>query len=71
MKTLIANINHAICNNETVTIGGGTFEAHELYKIIQLYNAAQLAKDALLFDYGGEPLPSLEKEALDALRGVL
>jgi hypothetical protein len=66
MKTLLANINKAIRDNETVTIGGGTFEAHELYKIIQLYNAAQLAEDALLL-----PLPSLEKEALDALRGVL
>lgn len=71
MKTLLANINHAIRNNETVFIGGGTFEAQELYKIIQLYTAAELAKEALLFDYGGEPLPSLEKEALTALIVVL
>jgi hypothetical protein len=34
MKTLIANINHAIRNNETVTIGGGTFEADELSELL-------------------------------------
>jgi len=71
MKTLLANINHAISNNEIVSIGGGTFEAQELHKIVLLYHAAQMAEAALSFDYGGEPLPSLEKEALDALRIVL
>ena len=34
MKTLLANINHAIRNNETVSIGGGTFEAHELLELV-------------------------------------
>lgn len=71
MKTLLSNINHAIRNKETVTIGGGDFEAHELYNIIQLYEAASKAEIALSFTYGGEPLPSLEKEALEALRLVL
>jgi hypothetical protein len=52
-------------------LGGGTFEAHELYKIIQLYEAATKAQEAMLFDYGCEPLPSLEKEAIDALRLIL
>jgi hypothetical protein len=71
MKTLIANIQKAIRDNETVTIGGGTFIDHELYKIIQLYEAAKMAEEALTFTYGGEPLPTLEKQALDALRLVL
>ena len=64
MKTLISNIKHAIRNNETVTIGGGDFEAHELYNIIQLYEAALKAEIALSFTHGGKPLSSLEKEAL-------
>ncbi len=71
MKTLLSNIKHAIRNSETITIGGGDFEAHELYNIIQLYEAALKAETALSFTYGGEPLPSLEKEALEALRLVL
>lgn len=68
MKTLIANIRHAIQNNETVVIGGGEFKGEELYCVIQLYEAAELAETALTFSYGGEPLPTLEKEALDGLR---
>lgn len=71
MKTLLANINKAIRDKETVIIGGGSFEAHELYKIIQLHEAAIKAHQALIFDYGGEPLPSLEKEAIDALNLIL
>lgn len=34
MKTLLSNINHAIINNETVSIGGGTFEAHEFLELL-------------------------------------
>lgn len=34
MKTLLSNINYAIRNNETISIGGGTFEAHELLKLL-------------------------------------
>ena len=71
MKTLIANINHAIRNNEQITIGGGMFSAHELYNVIQLYEAAKLAEEALTFSYGGKPLPTMEKQALDALRLIL
>lgn len=71
MKTLIANINHAIRNNEQITIGGGVFPAHELYNVIQLHKAAKLAEEALTFSYGGEPLPTMEKQALDALRLIL
>lgn len=71
MKTIIANIQHAIRNGETVHIGGGEFSAAELYQIIQLHAAAQKAEEALTFSYGGEPLPTLEKEALDALRLIL
>lgn len=71
MKTLLANINKAIRDNETVTIGGGTFKAHELYKIIQLYEAAEKANKAFLVKYEGKHLPELEKQALDALKLVL
>ena len=71
METLLANIKKAIRDNETVIIGGGSFINHELYKIIQLYDAAKMAEEALTFTYGGEPLPTLEKQALDALRLVL
>jgi hypothetical protein len=70
MKTLIANIRHAIRNNETVVVGGGEFKGEELYRVIQLYEAAEKAETALTFSYGGEPLPTLEKEALDALRAI-
>jgi len=34
MKTLLSNINHAIRNNETVSIGGGIFEAHEFLELL-------------------------------------
>ena len=71
MKTLIANVTHAIRNNETVTIGGGEFSSTELYRIVQIYEAAIKAEEALTFSWGGEPLPTLEKEALDALRLAL
>jgi hypothetical protein len=71
LKILMANINHVIRNDDTATIGDGVFDAKELQSLIDLYKAAQLAEEALLFDYGGEPLPSLEKEALVALRAVL
>lgn len=71
MKTLIANIQKSLRDNQTVNIGGGEFSNGELYKVIQLYRAAVLAEEALTFTYGGEPLPTLEKEALDALRLVL
>lgn len=71
MKTIIANIQHAIRNRETVTIGGGQFDATELYPFIQLYEAAKMAEEALTFSYGGKPLPTMEKQALDALRLVL
>jgi hypothetical protein len=71
MKTLIANVMHAIRNNETVTIGGGEFSSTELYRIVQIYEAAVKAEEALTFSWGGEPLPTLEKDALDALRLAL
>lgn len=71
MKTLIANINHAIRNNERIVIGGGEFGSAELYQVVQLHSAAVKAEEALTFSYGGEPLPTLEKEALDALRLIL
>lgn len=71
MKTLIANIQHAIRNNEIVNIGGGEFNGAELYRIIQLFEAAKKAEEALTFSYGGKPLPTLEKEALQALRLIL
>ena len=71
MKTLLVNIQHAVRNNESVNIGGGLFEASDLHKIVLLYQAAIKAQTALMFDYGGEPLPSLEKEALEALKFVL
>jgi hypothetical protein len=33
--------------------------------------AAQKAEDALTWSHGGEPLPTLEREALDLLRPLL
>jgi len=71
MKTLIANIMHALRNNETVTIGGGEFGSAELYRVVQLHEAAIKAEEALTFSYGGKPLPTLEKEAIYALRLAL
>ncbi len=43
MKTLIANINHAARNRETLTIGGGQFRAEELLLLVE---AAQILADA-------------------------
>lgn len=71
MKTIIANIKHATRNNESVSIGGGIFQADELVKLVKLYEAACLAEEALAFDFGGEPLPTLEKKALEALKEVI
>jgi hypothetical protein len=71
METILANINHAIRNRETVTIGGGQFDADDLRKLVKLHAAAVKAKEALTWLWGGEPLASLEKEALDELRAAL
>ena len=38
LKTIIANIKHAIRNNETVEIGGGLFNRHELQSLVDMYN---------------------------------
>jgi hypothetical protein len=71
MKTLLVNIKKAVRDNEVIKIGGGEFSHNEIYKIIQLYDAAVKAQEALTFSYGGEPLPTLEKEALDALKLII
>lgn len=71
MRTILANIQHAIHENETVTIGGGVFNRDELSDIVRLYKAAAKAKEALTWALGGEPMSSLEKEALDELREAL
>ena len=71
MKTLIANIEHAIRNREPAIIGGGEFGPEELQKIVQLHRAAELACEALTWLHGGEPLPTLEREALDKLKDIL
>jgi hypothetical protein len=34
LNTFLANIKEAIWNNQTVSIGGGTFTAEELKKIL-------------------------------------
>jgi hypothetical protein len=70
MKTLIANIRYAIRNGESVTIGGGEFSPYELQKIVQLYEAANLAREALTWLHGGEPLPTMEAEALAKLKEI-
>lgn len=71
MHTLLANINFAIRNRETVIIGGGDFGADDLRKLLQLHAAAVKAEEALTWSYGGEPLGTLEKQALDDLRAAL
>jgi hypothetical protein len=37
MKTVIANIKHAIRGKEQITIGGGVFSAHEFQFIVDQY----------------------------------
>lgn len=71
METLISNIKHAIFNNEVVTIGGGEFDRVDLHKIIMLYEAAKQAKEALTWLHGGEPLSTMEIDALNRLKEVL
>lgn len=75
MKTLILNLNHAARNGESVTIGGGEFSAEEIRAAVkqfeELKKASQLALEAMAWDIGGEPLPSLEIEASKALRSIL
>lgn len=34
MKTFLANMQHAARNNETVTMGGGTFTPEEVGKVL-------------------------------------
>lgn len=75
MKTLISNLNHAARNGESVTIGGGEFSAEEIRDAVQqfeeLKKTAQLALEAMAWDIGGEPLPSLEIKASRALKSIL
>ena len=75
MKTLIANMKHAVCNRESTTIGGGVFSYEELSTAIRqfetLKTAAEKALDALQWDLGGEPLPTTELEAAALLRQAL
>lgn len=70
MKTLIANIQYAIRNGESAIIGGGEFGPDELQKIVQLYEAANLAREALTWLHGGEPLPTMEAEAISKLKAI-
>ena len=71
MKQLIVNIKHAIHNNEVVNIGGGDFDRIDLHKIVMLYEAAKQAKETLTWLHGGEPLPTMEIDALNRLKEVL
>lgn len=71
MQTIIANIKHSIRNNETVIIGGGEFSPNELRAIVILYNASNKALESLEFLWGGEPLGSLEFEAMNELKAIL
>lgn len=66
MRTILTNINFAVRNRETVTFG-----ADDLRKLLQLHAAAFKAQEALTWSYGGEPLGTLEKQALDDLRAAL
>lgn len=75
LKTLIANLTHAAINGETVHIGGGEFTAGEIKAALDQYNnlhaAAGLALDALEWEVGGEPLPTLCVTACESLRTIL
>jgi hypothetical protein len=75
MKTLIANLKHAARNWDTVAIGGGCFSPIEIIEAIDqleaLQKAARQAMEAMQWDVGGEPLPTLEVEAIAALKSAL
>ena len=75
MKTLIANLRHATRNWETVAIGGGCFSPLEIIEALDqleaLQKAARQAMEAMQRDEGGEPLPTLEAEAVAALKSAL
>ena len=42
IRTLIANVKHAIRNHETVTIGGGQFKAEDLKVLIEILEVAEV-----------------------------
>lgn len=75
MNTLIANLNHAVRNGETVTIGGGEFSPEEIRSALAQFEALKAAAikalDALQWDIGGEPMPTSELAAAAALRSAL
>lgn len=56
LKTVIANIKHAIRNNETVEIGGGLFSSTELQSLVNMYNTMHGNCDAGEICIGCKPI---------------
>lgn len=52
MKTLIANIKHAVRNQKAVTIGGGVFAPRELKEAAESYEAMREALEMVAEKYG-------------------
>ncbi len=75
LKTLIANLKHALVNRQSVEIGGGLFSPDEIREALKQYAelqaAAAQALDALEWDVGGEPMPTSELAAVNSLRAAL
>lgn len=71
LGTLLANVKKAVRDKETVTIGGGEFNADELQELLKLESAARTALYALQWTWGGEPLPSLELQAINELKALM
>lgn len=65
LKTLIANIKYAIRNRETVSIGGGLFDATELQTLVDLYNTMNGNCDAGEMCIGCKPIVCPDSLAKD------
>jgi hypothetical protein len=42
IRTLKANVKHAVRNHETVSIGGGQFEAEDLKVLLEILEVAEV-----------------------------
>jgi hypothetical protein len=42
IRTLTANVKHAVRNHETVSIGGGQFEAEDLKVLLEILEVAEV-----------------------------
>ena len=70
MKTLISNIKYAVRNNETISIGGGEFNAKEFLGLIESVDALEHVSRCLSWHEQKHGV-GMDKKTLDQAFAIL